>query len=72
MDISIRDFKFVFSGYGHYKVIYTSPKTNKSWMRIINDMTIIDATKGAEYPKKVDLVRLKKMVKLADHIIKTP
>lgn len=39
------DFRFEFAGYGHYKVTYTSPATGKSWSKMVDDMTIIDATK---------------------------
>ena len=62
-DISITDFKFEFCGYGHYKVTYTSPKTNKNWIKTINDMTLIDRTKNCEYPLKKDLHYLKYKVK---------
>ncbi len=62
-NISIRDFRFEFCGYGHYKVTYTSPKTNKSWTKTINDMTLIDRTKNCEEPLVKDLDWLKKKVK---------
>ena len=42
-NISRYDFQFEFAGYGHYKVTYISPVTNKKWTRTISDMTIIDA-----------------------------
>lgn len=29
--ISINDFDFQMSGYGHYRVTYTSPATGKQW-----------------------------------------
>lgn len=45
MKASIYDFRFVFIGYGHYRVTYTSPKTGKQWSNTIIDMTLIDATK---------------------------
>lgn len=63
MTISINDFRFEFSGYGHYKVTYTSPNTGKAWTAVTNNMPLIDATKNAEYPKNKDLFRLKKLVK---------
>jgi hypothetical protein len=60
----LRDFAFIFAGYGHYKVIYTSPVTGKEWSRTITDMPLIDATKNADdYPKRKDLNTLKKIVK---------
>ncbi len=57
--ISISDFEFRVSGYGHYRVTYTSPTTGKQWSTVINDMTIIDATKNSDNPKRKDLESLK-------------
>ena len=54
--ISRSDFQFLPSGYGHYKVTYTSPATGKQWMAITNNMPLIDATKNSESPKKKDLI----------------
>ncbi len=61
--ISITDFTFLFAGYGHYKVTYTSPVTGKKWTRTTNDMPLIDATKNADEPKRKDLEQLKYLVK---------
>lgn len=61
--ISISDFSFKRSGYGHYEVIYTSPVTGKQFTTVTNDMPLIDATKNADEPKKVDLNRLKAICK---------
>lgn len=61
--ISISDFSFMFSGYGHYLVYYKSPTTGKFWSKRINNMPLIDATKGAEQPKIKDLIRLKRIAK---------
>jgi len=61
--INIYDFSFHFAGYGHYHVTYTSPTTGKKWDCTISDMTIIDATKNAENPKKKDLNFLKSICK---------
>jgi hypothetical protein len=61
--ISLNDFTFLFAGYGHYKVIYTSPKTGKQWKTITSNMQLIDATKGAEQPKIKDLLTLKSICK---------
>ena len=57
--ISISDFRFKFTGYGHYRVTYISPKTGKSWDTITTDMPLIDATKNSENPKIKDLKHLK-------------
>ena len=51
--ISISDFSFQFSGFGHYKVTYTSPVTGKRWTKTTNNMPLIDATKNAENKDQV-------------------
>jgi len=61
--ISKSDFSFQFAGYGHYKVTYTSPITRKSWTVTTHDMPLIDGTKNADEPRKVDLERLKRVCK---------
>ena len=63
MKIKRSDFGFTVSGYGHYKVTYTSPVTGKSWTATTNDMPLIDLTKNADEPRAVDLNRLKRLVK---------
>lgn len=60
---SIYDFSFMRSGYGHYKVTYTSPVTGKQWTATTNDMPLIDATKNADEPKRRDLEALKRVCK---------
>jgi hypothetical protein len=61
--IKTSDFRFQPAGYGHYKVTYTSPVTGKEFTATISDMTLIDATKNAECPKKRDLQDLKRICK---------
>jgi len=61
--IQLSDFRFQFVGYGHYTVTYTSPKTGRSWLRTTNDMTLIDATKNTDEPKKKDLHILRRFCK---------
>lgn len=61
--ISISDFSFSPSGYGHYKVTYTSPVTGKTWSKTTSNMPLIDATKNADDPKRKDLEALKFLVK---------
>ena len=56
---TISDFQFIFSGHGHYRVIYTSPVTGKKWIKVTNDMPLIDLTKNEENPKRKDLETLK-------------
>lgn len=63
MKTKITDFTFVPSGYGHYKVTYTSPTTGKQWTKITSNMPLIDATKNAEEPKQKDLNELKRLLK---------
>lgn len=57
--VSIWDFRFEFAGYGHYRVTYTSPTTYKQWTALVNEMSLIDATRNAESPKRKDLEKLK-------------
>ncbi len=59
MKTQLTDFSFMPSGYGHYKVTYTSPKTGKQWTVITSHMGLIDKTKNAEEPKRKDLDDLK-------------
>jgi hypothetical protein len=61
--IDITDFLFAPSGYGHYRVTYTSPVTGKKWHATLNDMSLIDDTKNSDFPKKCDLIRLRSRVK---------
>ena len=63
MKTELRDFKFEFVGYGHYKVTYVSPITSKYWSKIVSDMQLIDATKNTDFPKRKDLNRLKQLIK---------
>jgi hypothetical protein len=63
MKISIYHFDFKFSGYGHYKVIFTSPKTGKQWTKTTDNMQLIDATKNSDNPKIKDLNNLKSFCK---------
>lgn len=55
--INLSEFRFILSGYGLYKVIYTDPR-GTIWIAYINDMTLIDKTKNADEPKQRDLHRL--------------
>jgi hypothetical protein len=61
--ISRTDFRFIPSGYGHYKVTYTSPRTGKQWSRTTTDMQLIDATKNSDSPKIADLNSMKSFCK---------
>jgi len=61
--VSISDFSFTPSGYGHYYVMYMSPITRKFWSRVTNNMELIDKTKNAENPKRKDLENLKRLCK---------
>ena len=59
----LSDFRFEPKSHGCYKVTYTSPVTYKTWSAIINDMTLIDAVKNTDEPKRCDLDDLKARVK---------
>lgn len=63
MKTKLSDFSFKFSGHGHYKVTYTSPKTGKEWTGLVSDMTRIDDTKNSDNPKQKDLNSLKNLCK---------
>lgn len=60
-DLSCFSFRFV--GAGHYKVTYTTPYRGDYWVALITDMTLIDATKNAEYAKGIDIQHLRDVVK---------
>lgn len=62
--ILISDFRFKTAGYGQYDVTYTSPISGKSWTKHVTHMPLIDKTKNADDPKKVDLNELKRLCKL--------
>ena len=53
------DFQFLHSGHGHYKIIYTSPASSKTWTKVTDNMPLIDATKNEDAPKRKDLEFLK-------------
>jgi len=53
------DFQFLYSGHGRYKVFYTSPAHRKTWIKVTDNMSLIDATKNEENPKQKDLEMLK-------------
>ena len=59
MKTELSDFTFRPSGYGHYKVTYTSPITGKKWAITSDNMPLIDVTKNADYPLRKDLDHLK-------------
>lgn len=64
MRLSKFDFIFIQTNYGRYMVTYKSPKTGKCWSNTLCDMELIDSIKNCEYPKQVDLKRLKRFCKL--------
>lgn len=63
MKTELTDFRFEFTGYGHYRVTYTSPTTGKQWSMTTNNMPLIDATKNEDFPKQKDLESLKRLCK---------
>ena len=62
-NIRLSDFDFSFTGYGHYKVTYQSPKTGKKWSKVTTDTQLIDATKNEDNPTKKSLTQLKRLCK---------
>lgn len=61
--ISLIDFSFIRESAGHYYVQFTSRNTLNSWHALVTDMTLIDATRNAEHPRRDDLVRLRNYCK---------
>ena len=61
--ISTSDFSFLFSGYGLYKVSYTSQTTGKSYTKVISNMYLVDMVKGNWDAKLVHLNELKRLIK---------
>ena len=61
--LSLSNFTFVFSGFGHYRVTFFSTLTNKSWFVVTTDMPLIDLTKNCDNPTQINLIRLKRLCK---------
>ncbi|MCQ2348944.1 MAG: hypothetical protein MJZ98_00520 [Paludibacteraceae bacterium] len=59
-------FDFVFAGSGHYKVRYTTERGDY-YVKLVTDMTIIDATLNAEWAKLEDIKILRDYVKSGTH-----
>lgn len=57
------DFRFIPSGFGVYKVYYTSPRTGKTWRMLLTDMFWIDTIQNEDYPRKFLLYQLMRKVK---------
>ena len=64
MAISKQQFRFKFTGHGHYLVDYVTPNGRIRYSRTITDMEIIDKTRSEEYPKQKDLIELRRQVKI--------
>lgn len=54
-------FSFKFVGSGHYMVTYETERGDY-YKALVTDMTIIDATKNAEWAKLSDIKHLRSMV----------
>ena len=63
MKLKKSQFLFTFTGYGHYKVEYTTANERLKYIATITDMTIIDEVKNEEYPKQKDLKYLAQLVR---------
>jgi hypothetical protein len=62
-NINLSNFRFTFSGHGHYKVSYEDKQSNIH-TTVTSDMQLIDATKNCEgTPKKKDLIALRELCK---------
>jgi hypothetical protein len=67
MKTSKSDFRFTQTGYGRYDVHFTSNK-GRVYGCSVTDMTIIDATKNSDNPKRKDLEALKRKCKQGQRI----
>jgi hypothetical protein len=63
MNISKTDFSIRPYSHGVYSVVYSSPKTGRTWRNTITTMQLIDDTYKVDYPTKAALNRLKTAVK---------
>ena len=59
----LSNFSFLLVGSGHYRVTYKTERGD-FWRALITDMTIIDATKNAEWAKGADIKHLRYLCKL--------
>ena len=59
----LSNFSFLLVGSGHYRVTYKTWRGD-FWRAVITDMTIIDATKNAEWAKVADIKHLRYLCKL--------
>ena len=62
----LRGFSFKFKSYGRYRVTYESDfdlMKGRYYVNDITDMTLIDATKNADFPKREDIDQLRRLVK---------
>ncbi len=64
MKLEKSQFRFKFTGHGHYLVDYVTSNGRLRYHRTITDMDIIKAIKYEEYPKQKDLKELRRQVKL--------
>ena len=58
----LSQFSFSFTGYGHYKVTYTT-KRGDYYKATITDMETIDNTKNSDNPKQKDIKIVRDMIK---------
>lgn len=59
----LSQFSFRPTGSGQYRVVYFTISRGDYWVAYINDMTLIDATKNAEWAKVSDIKALRDAVK---------
>lgn len=63
MRIENNQFRFKFTGHGHYLVEYVTTNGRLRYSKTITDMELIDTTKSEDTPKQKDLIALMKAVK---------
>lgn len=71
-NLDLSQFTFKFVGYGIYRCTYRTAKRGDFYCGIIKDMTLIDATKNAEFPTQQALKQLRNAIKhLGSHFDKS-
>lgn len=63
----LHNFTFRPCSQGAYRVTYTTDIRGDYWVNRIEDMTLIDATRNAEWAKAGDIAALRTLVKQGAH-----
>ena len=69
--LSLANFSFKQSGYGHYYVTYTSCGGRIVRSALINSMPLIDCTRNSDSPTQYNLNRLRSVVCLLSNRVRS-